>query len=128
MSSLSYSAGFGTVSAGAPKELAAMARVRDYPGLVPGPDYNIGYDLRPSSIMPHASGLFRLGAVITPKATEQQRNSAFDFDLSCFSTLHGCRSLCEVMPNVWKEAIQRSLKKEITLPAEELENPACRGR
>jgi hypothetical protein len=123
--SLTYSAGFGTISSGARKELIAIARLRDHPSSVPYADYTVGYDIGPSFIAPRATARFRFGAVITSNATNDQRNSAFNFNLACFSTIRGCSALCETLPDVWKEGVQRSLRNEIALPADELENPIC---
>ena len=127
LNSLTYSLGFGAASLGPPKELVAVARLRRNSGISENPSARIRYDMHPSSIMPNASGQFRLGAVIAPDATEEQRNSAFDFDLSCLSTVHGCRAICEVIPKVWKEAVERSGKKEIILPMNELDDSVCHG-
>jgi hypothetical protein len=127
LNSVTYSLGFGTASLGRPKELVAVVRLRSNSGSSENPSYRIGYDMRPSSILPNAGGQFRLGAVIAPDATEEQRISAFDFNLSCLSTVHGCRALCEVIPKVWKEAIEQSDKKEIILPIDKLDAPVCHG-
>jgi len=88
------------------------------------PNYYVGYSLRPSSIAGTTSE-GRFGAVITSRATDEERNAAFKFDLSCLSSLRGCQVVCEIMPSAWNEAVQRSLKKEISLPDEWLENPRC---
>ena len=38
---------------------------------------------------------------ITPEASEEQREHAFDFDLSCFTGHAGCRAGCEIVPAAW---------------------------
>jgi hypothetical protein len=63
--------------------------------------------------------------VITPKANAEERAEAFHFDLSCLSSLRGCRALCEMMPSVWTEAVRRYKNNETSLPKDELDNRAC---
>jgi hypothetical protein len=38
---------------------------------------------------------------VTPEASEEQREHAFDFDLSCFTGHVGCRAGCEIVPATW---------------------------
>ena len=108
-----------------PTYLTAEARIEEVDsryGL--RPNYYVGYSLRPSSIAGTTSE-GRFGAFITSRATDEERNAAFKFDLSCLSSLRGCQVVCEIMPAAWNEAVQRSLKKEISLPDEWLESPRC---
>ena len=109
----------------APRELSAEVRVQEDGGFVPYRDYSIGFDMRPTSIVANGDGQYRLVAIITSKATDEERDAAYNFDLSCLSSLQGCRALCEIMPSVWNEAIRRSRNNEISLPKDELENPRC---
>jgi hypothetical protein len=119
---------FGTPVLKAPSQptyLIAAATIEEQDDRYgPRPNYYVGYSMRPSSIAGTTSE-FRFGAVITPKATDGERNAAFDFDLSCLSSLGGCQALCEIMPSVWREALRRYKNKEISLPEQELENPRC---
>jgi hypothetical protein len=109
---------------GEPIELVAETSVRGDGSLEQYRNYVVGYFMRPSSIATKASEL-RFGAVLTPKATRDERDAAFDFDLSCLSTLRGCQAACEIMPSVWREAKRRNENKEISLPDELLENSRC---
>jgi hypothetical protein len=64
---------------------------------------------------------FGIAVFITPEATEQQRDAAFDFDLSCSSRFGGCPEPCELMPAAWKEAVRRYENNET--PTEGRRNP-----
>jgi hypothetical protein len=128
LSYLSYSFDtLGLTSSGRPRELLAEVRFQDHTNFEQHESYHVGMDLSlvHSLYGKQGDGKLRLVAIVTPQATGEERNSAFDFDLSCISTFRGCRAACEVMPSVWKEALRRSQNKEISLPQEELENPVC---
>jgi hypothetical protein len=108
---------------GEPLELIAGATVGQRTSQEGG-DFNVGYRMHPSSFAPHAHEI-RFGGSLTPTATQQERDAAFDFNLSCLSSVRGCQALCEIMPSVWREALRMYNNKEMSLPAEELENPKC---
>jgi len=125
LSYVSYS--FGTpvrVGSGAIVELVGETRVQQDSRSGINGNYSVGYYLRPSPIVANASEL-GLAATITPRATDEEYNAAFNLDLSCVSTIRGCQALCQIMPSVWREAHRRYQNKEISLPQEELENPIC---
>jgi hypothetical protein len=108
-----------------PTYLIAEARIEEQDsrfGL--RPNYYVDYRLRPSSIAGTTSE-DRFEAIITSRATDEERHAAFDFDLSCMSSLRGCQALCKIMPSVWREAVSKYRNKEISLPQEELENSMC---
>jgi hypothetical protein len=111
-------------ASGEPIELVAETSVRADRSLEQHRNYGVGYFMRPSSIATKASEL-HFGAVLTPEATQDERDTAFDFDLSCLSTFRGCQAACEIMPSVWREAKRRNENKEISLPDELLENARC---
>jgi len=67
----------------------------------------------------------QLGAVLSPNATPDQRNAAFDFDLSCISSLRGCQAFCEIMPSVWREAKRTYETHAPPMVQELLDNPSC---
>jgi hypothetical protein len=108
---------------GEPLELIAGATVGQRTSQEGG-DFSVGYRMHPSSFAAHAHEI-RFGGSLTPTATQQERDAAFDFNLSCLSSLGGCHALCEMMPSVWREAVRRYNNKEISLPEEEMENPEC---
>ena len=47
---------------------------------------------------------------LTPQATAQERQLAFDVDLSCLTSFGGCKKLCKVMPSAWRDSAVRFLK------------------
>src|ERR1700727_695101 len=69
------------------------------------------------------SGYIR--AVATTDATAEQRQRAFDFDLSCLMRFGGCRSRCELMPSAWADYVRRAKENGWNIPAGELANPKC---
>ena len=87
-------------------------------------NFNIVYRIRPSPIVAKALEV-RFGALLTSRATQEESDAAFDFSLSCISSLRGCRSFCQMVPSVWQEASRRLEIKEISLPKEILETPRC---
>jgi hypothetical protein len=40
---------------------------------------------------------------LSSNATVGDYKNAFDFDLSCLQSLHGCLDACELMPSVWRD-------------------------
>jgi hypothetical protein len=88
------------------------------------PNYYVGYGIRPSSLAPLTKE-YGLGSIITPSATNDAHNAAFDFDLSCMSSLRGCRAPCELLPSVWKEVKRRSGNNQFSLSQEVLEDSKC---
>jgi hypothetical protein len=40
--------------------------------------------------------------LLSPKATPEQRQEAYSFDLSCLSKLGGCKNAAELAPGVWR--------------------------
>jgi hypothetical protein len=67
----------------------------------------------------------QFGAILTSKATPDERDAGFDFDLSCMSSFGGCQRFCELMPSVWRAAMREHQNKEISLPPEVLGDPKC---
>jgi hypothetical protein len=90
-------------------------------------NYYVGYGGHPSSFVPGAVE-FGVGSIVTPRAANEERNAALDFDLSCISSFRGCRAPCQLLPAVWKEVKRRSLNRELDLPQEVLEDIECSPR
>jgi hypothetical protein len=67
----------------------------------------------------------QLGALISPKATEQERNAAFNFDPSCAFRLRGCQAVCQLMPAVWRELLTRLDTKQLSIIEEQVNNRSC---
>jgi len=44
-----------------------------------------------------------VSAMITPRASCEDRGRAFDLNLQCISSIHGCTELREIMPSVWTD-------------------------
>jgi len=109
-----------------PAQLVAAVTEIDENPTTEHPTFHIGYGERPNPFEP--KGQERgLGVVITTRAKPADREAAFafDFDLSCLSSVRGCQLLCKMMPSVWREAVSRAVTDELSLPKEELENPEC---
>ena len=69
-----------------------------------------------------------LRAVITPNATPSDFQRALTFDLSCFTSLRGCRTLCQIMPLLLQDAIQKDRAQGLPIPEvieKEGEFPSC---
>jgi hypothetical protein len=102
-------------SLGQPTELVAGTAVGGGGGIEQHRSSTVVYDRRPSSLIPRANEV-RFGSLLTSGATQEERDVAFHFALSCISSFHGCQSFCQMMPLVWREALQKNETKEISLP------------
>lgn len=58
-------------------------------------------------------------------ATPDQREHAFDFDLSCLTSWGGCRAGCELMPSAWRNYQQEAHERGWPLPPEETGDSRC---
>ena len=73
-----------------------------------------------------------LEAAVNTDASPDQRDHAFDFDLSCLARMGGCRNVCEVMPSAWRDYEAKAhtegnaIPPERLLPSEELSDPRCK--
>ena len=67
-----------------------------------------------------------LDAWTSAGSTEQERQRAFDFDLSCLTVFGGCRATCELMPSVWIDFQKEARTEGWTLPTEEASDPYCK--
>ncbi|MGB8581577.1 MAG: hypothetical protein WCD47_12205 [Candidatus Sulfotelmatobacter sp.] len=69
-----------------------------------------------------------LSVVVTPRATPSEFQHALAFDLSCFTSFRGCRTLCQMMPLALQDAIQKGRIQGLLVPEvfeKEGELPAC---
>jgi hypothetical protein len=68
---------------------------------------------------------------LMPDALPQERDHAFDFNLSCLTELRGCRRPCQLMPSVWRDIVARGrLEKSLAFQgelAEDANDPVCRA-
>jgi hypothetical protein len=103
--------------------VAAVTEIEEEP-VTERPIFHIGYGERTSSFEPKGRER-NLGAIIFPTTAPSERNKAFNLDLSCLSSVRGCRLLCKMIPSVWKEAVSRAVADDLALPKEELENLQC---
>jgi hypothetical protein len=64
---------------------------------------------------------------LPPEATPSERASAYGYDLSCLTTVGGCRTFCHVLPlkPVWEGIIARRPDIGITIPQAVLDDPYC---
>ena len=67
-------------------------------------------------------------AQVTSTASSEQKNKAFDFDLSCLGKFEGCRAACELMPSAWWEYQSTVRKERRTLPPEEMDGRPCKSQ
>lgn|SRR5208283_1885076 len=112
-------------SSGEPVELVAGTAVGENREAVPNPNLSAVYTIRPSSLIGKALQV-RLGGVLTSRATQEERDAAFDFDLSCISSVRGCEAFCQIMPAVWRLAVRTYPNNETPLLVQELlNNPRC---
>lgn len=64
--------------------------------------------------------------VTIPSNSDVRRlDHTLDFDLSCFTSLRGCRALCQFLPQATRDAIQRSRAGLSMVPEGEIKAPAC---
>jgi len=63
---------------------------------------------------------------VTSDATDEQKQRAFDFDLSCLGRSGGCLSGCEVMPSAWLDYQEKARAQGLPLPEDEKNNPNCK--
>jgi hypothetical protein len=96
---------------------ASVASNRSYPHWE-GSAYGVG--------LRAVHNVHNLSAMITDGATKEQRERAFDFDLSCLSRIGGCRGACELMPSVWVDYQKEAHANGWPLPPEEANDPHCR--
>jgi hypothetical protein len=89
----------------------------------PGGD-EVGYDVRFGVVRTYT---YTLAVNITKRATEAEREHAFDFDLSCLTSFRGCRAVCELMPSAWLDYQREAHENGWTTPPEELNDPRCRN-
>jgi hypothetical protein len=66
-------------------------------------------------VMTGGDGGEGIEAIIDSRASPEDRERAFDFNLRCISTLSGCSELRELMPSVWSD-YQKFLRQH-TAPA-----------
>jgi hypothetical protein len=66
-----------------------------------------------------------LSAEVTTLGTGEDRQRAFDFDLSCLSRFGGCRGVCELMPSAWLDYQKEAKGKGRNIPPDELADPRC---
>lgn len=65
---------------------------------------------------------------VTPNATPSEYRHALTFDLSCFTSLQGCRTICQLMPLALQDYVSKLRTRGEPVPEgfkEESESPAC---
>ncbi|SRR6266581_1255543 len=67
----------------------------------------------------------RLSAEVSNLASAQERQHAFDFDLSCLTSIRGCEKLCVMNPSVWRDEVAKARKEGWTLRPEDINDPRC---
>ncbi len=68
---------------------------------IPGLMSDVPLAENPSGMILRSSGTpFRLEVLLDARASEADRKAAFDFDLGCFTSVFGCRSVYEILPGV----------------------------
>lgn len=59
-------------------------------------------------------------------ANAAERQHAFDFDLSCLTSILGCQKLCVMNPSRWRDYLARARREGWILPAD-VNDPHCRA-
>ena len=112
--------GVGTVTAVDDQDLEASTTVtHDASGLLEGSQYRVRMSVLRGRI-------HRLDVRIGSAPTEEQREHAFDYDLSCLTRLQGCQAVCELMPSAWLDYQKERRAEGWTLPAEDANDPYCK--
>jgi hypothetical protein len=62
---------------------------------------------------------------VTPSAPLLDLQRAFAFDLSCFTSLRGCRAFCQIMPLASQDALERHKTEGLHIPEEETKYQGC---
>jgi hypothetical protein len=74
---------------------------------------------RESHLFGHTRGYSHdFTAQVYPEGTQDHRQHACDFDLTCLAQFGGCRGICELMPSAWVDYQKEAQKKgwEAALP------------
>jgi hypothetical protein len=75
----------------------------------------------------HRNGyLEHLRVDITSTATPDERNRAFDFDLSCAGSYVGCRRVCQLAPSIWRAYVQNPTPGGTPITQQEANDPRCK--
>jgi hypothetical protein len=82
------------------------------------PDYHIALFLSRG----HIRGL---RVIVTPKATPTELLHASEFNLSCLTSIRGCRALFQIAPLVAKDALLRHETEGLQVPIDEVGDPSC---
>jgi hypothetical protein len=90
------------------------------------------YEIRPFQALLRGfreSG-FHLGlrVVVTPDAIQSEFDHAVSFDLSCFTSFRGCRTLCQMLPLALRDAARKNRDGGTAIPEalqSASESPAC---
>jgi hypothetical protein len=88
----------------------------------PHENYTISYF---QNLLRSQSGGTRLALRVTASrnATPTELQRALTFDLSCFTSLRGCRTFCQMMPLVTADALQRHKAEGMPIPEIGLQEP-----
>jgi hypothetical protein len=113
---LRYLIGSAVSSSGKIVDLLAETIVEEDRGSEQHPAFGAIYRTRPALGGWVNETELQFGAILTSKATPEERDAGFDFDLSCMSSFGGCQRFCELMPSVWRAATREYQNKEISLP------------
>jgi hypothetical protein len=115
-------------SSGTTKQLSADVEMRENIQDEKNANFGVGFRKRgtpPIALQTDADSEDQLGALISPKATKQERNAAFNFDPSCAFRLGGCQAVCQLMPAVWRELLTRLDTKQLSILDEQVKNRSC---
>jgi hypothetical protein len=69
---------------------------------------------------------WRFWVDVLTDATEDQKNRAFDFDLSCLTRPGGCHAGCELMPSAWLDYQSTVRENGWSLPSEDANDHRCK--
>jgi len=62
---------------------------------------------------------------VLPSTSPIDFHNALAFDLSCFTSLRGCRTLCQMMPLAFRDAVAKHKTEGLHVPEDEIKSPDC---
>jgi hypothetical protein len=106
------------------QELKASVTVA-LPGTNAFTGQHVNYQIQNALVRAH---IHQIKVYVNSDATLEQREHAFDFDLSCLARFGGCKGVCELMPSAWLDYQEKAKEQGESVPADELADPRCKNR
>lgn len=107
-------------------ELSAETQVEQVdPGMLSANYYDIVYTHALLRSTPWNGRSLKMLVTVTSNTPSAEVQHALAFDLSCFTSLHGCRALCQMMPLASQDALQKHRMEGIGFPENDIGYPGC---